>query len=503
MAKSETEGGKRGRKAAMKAAGSDTAGGVAVAEQSETVLPPPRAPGRKKTEAAPKTISFMERLSSIAAADWGTRAKVTVYRLTPITNNLMGSEKKYIKVYTQPPVTEERIKQDCGSGRYRLYLTFKAPAENEKELDSVEIDILDLNFPPRVPKGAWLDDPRNAEWAWAKEIYEKQNQPPQAQPVQQPSVYEAVNDALDLAERLNGEKGDPVKATLETIKGVKDLFPAPPPSNNNEAMLGMLSGFLKEQLATSRAETQELRAELRSMRDNKTNTGDNGITMVKTVVESLKDLVPSIKEIVPGLGEGKSRLGPWQELVVAVTPHAAQILSPFANVFAQVMAAKVMQQNNGAPQPQPGMVQQQPAALPGAPPNTMMPFLQMIAMPMMNYVRLMAPPANVPPEEIATDFASWVYDGFSADPRYEQAMLAARSMGVIGLLAAFRGTPLWMDKGPNGMLPSLAELETKLQVFFKAFLDWKPEDPDSEDEPGETDPVTPNVVDFDANYQEA
>lgn len=489
----------------MKAAAPDESGNVAVMDEPEPIPQAGRSFGRKKPD-VPKSVTFMQRVANIPAADWGTRAKITVYRLAPLMNALIGSEKRYIKIYTQPPVNEERIKQDCGSGRYRLYLNFKAPAENEKELDSVEIDILDLNFPPRVPKGSWIDDPRNAEWAWAKEAYDKQNQPaqPQAQP-QQPSVYEAVNDALDLAERLNGEKGDPVKATLETIKGVKDLFPAPPPSNQNEAMLGMLSTFMKEQLAASRAETQELRAELRSMRDTRTNNGgENGISVIKTVVDGLKDLVPSIKEIVPGLGD-RSKLGAWQELAVAVTPHVTQVVSPFANVFAQILMMKMQ----AAPQPTNGMAgvpnpvqPHNPAALPAAPQNgaapLMMPFLQMLAMPMLNYVRPMGPPHNVDPTELGNDFGSWVFDGFGSNPQYEQAMTAARSMGPIGIIAAFRSTPIWGDKGPQGILPSLAELEAKLPAFFTAFLGWNPEsaDRESDDEPEETDPAKPQVLTF-------
>jgi len=116
----------------------------------------------------PKTLTFFQRVASIDRADWGDRAKIKVYRLAPLINRLVGSEHKFVTIYGEP-ITEEKLKIDHGSGRYRLYLNFKAPqTKDEKELDMVELDILDPAFPPKIPAGEWLDDPRNKQWAWAK-----------------------------------------------------------------------------------------------------------------------------------------------------------------------------------------------------------------------------------------------------------------------------------------------------------------------------------------------
>lgn len=72
-------------------------------------------------------------------------------------------------------------------------------------------------------------------------------------------------------------------------------------------------------------------------------------------------------------------------------------------------------------------------------------------------------------------------------------------MGPIGIIAAFRSTPLWSDKGPQGNLPSLAELKPKLPAFFTAFLNWTP--PELDDETEEQDDTgEPSVV---STYSEA
>jgi hypothetical protein len=126
---------------------------------------PAEAPKRKKPstkpqkqekttgrqDPTPKTVSFFSRVQGISKEDWGTRAALTLYRLEPIIDRTRGSEKKLVTKYEEP-IDENRIKLDYGSGRYRLYLTFKMPGTKEgRELDSIEFDILDMAYPPKVP----------------------------------------------------------------------------------------------------------------------------------------------------------------------------------------------------------------------------------------------------------------------------------------------------------------------------------------------------------------
>lgn len=471
--------GKRLRKAKVKAA----------KQESGPVLKPGEInPGRK--DPLPKVLGFFDRLAATPLADWGTRAKVTIYRLYPVTDATVGSQKKYIKVYTQPPVNEERIKQDCGSGRYRLYLSFKAPAQNEKEVDSIEIDILDMNFPPKVPKGAWLDDPRNAEWAWAKEAYDKQNTPQQNTGHSSDNVLDTIDKVLDVAERFKPEAPTPKSATeeLQTLVAVAEKLR--PPETVPQFMQAQFTS-LQQQISAQQERADKLMDKLMDARTAKP-ADNNGLSVVKELITGFKDLLPVAKDVFPGLGEaGTARMAGWQEFATAVAPYARDILSPFAGVLAQMMLVRMQQpQQPQQHQPNPQPHHQPAAGLPAAPgsaPPTMMPFLQMIAMPMLNFARSMTPgPDSFEPAEAGENFAAWVSEGFSANPNYPQALLAAQAMGPAGIISAFRSIPIWNDKGPNGQLASLAELEQKLLPFMDAFLKYNPEQEADDEEQEES-----------------
>jgi len=174
--------------------------------------PPPEKP--KKT---PKNLTFFERLATITPKEWeGDRAKVKVYRLAPLINRLVSSDHKYITQY-DTPITEDILKRDHGSGRYRLYLNYKKPGQNEVEIDRVELDILDPKFPPNIPGNEWLDDPRNKSWAWARPAnapggpaYQQNGQQQQPAPAADPlaaletlmTIQDRMEDRLRPAEQI-------------------------------------------------------------------------------------------------------------------------------------------------------------------------------------------------------------------------------------------------------------------------------------------------------------
>jgi hypothetical protein len=144
-------------------------------------------------------MTFFERIQSVAAEDYlGGRAKIRVYRLAPLINRNSGSDTKFITMYAEP-VTEDKIKVDHGSGRYRLYLNWQGPGgAKSKEIDQVEIDILDPMFPPKIPSGEWMDDPRNKQWAWAKPYTApgSQTAPTSSSPL------ESLNTFMDIQDRI-------------------------------------------------------------------------------------------------------------------------------------------------------------------------------------------------------------------------------------------------------------------------------------------------------------
>jgi hypothetical protein len=327
-----------------------------------------------------------------------------------------------------------------------------------------------------------------------------------------------MGEILEFADRVRGGAGasNPVKDTLDTIRGVKELMGETKKSPTDDLATVVAAAkdlaTMAKPADTKGGSDDWIRAELSAQRErsdklmmllieSKSGKSTDSLGVVKEVVGGLKDLLPEVKQFFPAPAEdgGRgTRMNGWQEFAVGMAQslNLGSVLGPFAGLAASML----MNRFNGNavpghinPQPQPGHpAQPQPHTAAGIPGPTMMPFLQMVANPMMNYIRPLIQGDD--PTEAGEAFASWVYDGFGADPRYGEAMLTAKGMGATGILATFRATPLWGDKGPTGMMPSLAELEPKLPAFFTAFLNYDPnaEPADSDDE--EDDGQVPSLT---------
>lgn len=400
-----------------------------------------------------------------------------MYRLEPTIDRTRTGEPKYIQSYAEP-VNEDRILADHGSGKYKMILNFRKPgAERGDEIDTGYISVLNMKFPPKIAPGEWVDDPKNRKWSWAKQYFPTEQ--PQgngaADPMKAMETYNKIRKDIVAEVQPRQSETDPEDRMLTLAAVIEKMVPKQD-FNSIAALLkelrppeDKLSQYLLQQHT-------QLMTEFLKTKSEGQNT--NGIGMIREVVNGLRELLPTAKELIPGIGDAgghghRSRLNSWQELTVAIAPFASQILTPLSGMLAQVIMQRVAGGGTpGAPTHLP--------ALPATTPATMMPFLQMIGPPMMNYARLIAAPEHIDPAELGADFASWVHEGFSANPHYDNAIVAARGMGTIGIMAAFRGTPLWTDKGPQANLPSLAELEAKLPAFFEAFLNWHPAEPGDE-----------------------
>jgi hypothetical protein len=329
---------------------------AAVETAPETGTKQSRKPGASKkksngraSDPLPKTSTFFEKLERIAKADWGTRAKIKTYRLEPVIDRLRGSAYKYIMVYEEP-IDEERIKVDHGSGRYRLHLTFKAPQADEKELDSIEFDIMDERFPPKVNRGEWVDDPRNHKYAWIKKLWEEEDRNKAAQQNPTAGVKEMV-DTVRAVQELTGKpesQGTFASQMVETIKAVRELTPQPTPSTDNallNTVMQLMTTTMQQsqqtaqlQINAANEQVRELRAELRAMREQ---PAKNGFGSFKEILGEIKEFLPAIKEIVPGVSGviQKSRMGAWQEFFTEALPHLTPIATPFAQAIGQMMLA--------------------------------------------------------------------------------------------------------------------------------------------------------------------
>ncbi len=149
-------------------------------------------------------------LPAISPEEWQHR-QLYLYRLYPITDRRGAGQPVYLCKYSET-VDKDRIKRDYGSGIYKLELLLTLPNERGKKLAAAMFQIVDMDFPPKVPAGEWVDDPRNADWQWCRPRLG-----PQANGV---AAVESVADAILRAQAAN--KKDETPALLAALAPLLD-----------------------------------------------------------------------------------------------------------------------------------------------------------------------------------------------------------------------------------------------------------------------------------------
>jgi hypothetical protein len=419
---------------------------------------------------------FFEQLTLLRPEDWQKGFTSYGYRIEPVLDKRDGQHYVFKVNESYDP---DFVMRHWGSGKYLLLLN----NPQGRTIARKTLSIHNLDHPPRVDLNELVaSDPRNEKYF---KTWGRPKEPMAPSGIQSTSTVDGVavqefarlNDKLlDLvqgrqnAPTLEAAQATPVVALVRELKG---LFPQQPPADSLAVIDRVVS--IADKLRPPPPPTTPAANPL----------GD--IQGLVTLARDLKEIFQT--EAAVEKTTVRSRLESWQEFTVALAPHLSQFLGPVSTLFAQVLAQKML---NGAPPaatapspviPTPPQGQQPPDGQPASGPM-MMPFLQMIAPPMVNYAREMAPPDNNDAESVGEDFAAWVWEGFAANPLYNDAIAAARLMGPAGLIAAFRSTPFWNDRGPSNLAPNLADLEQKLFGFFTAFLNWapRPEDEDDEEE---------------------
>jgi hypothetical protein len=451
----------------------------------------PKTRTERAKDGIPKPISFFDRMAGIEKADWGTRAKLKVYRTEPFTDLVRITGQKYAMVYEEP-ITEERIKHDLGSGRYRLYLSFKGPADNEREIDSVEIEILDPKFPPNIPKGAWIDDPKNNKYEWAKPLLEAKwardaEAAQQSKPAQLNNVVETVKAVRELFPEAPPPTNG-VADVLNTIRAVKELSPAPQPASENGILNSIVQLVIAQntaaQQALESAKEREQKLFMQLLDLTKKPQENNGLATFKGILSELKDIVgaDTIKDLFTRGTEVVSRgRTTWLDVMAPAIPKLAEGIAPIASLLIQQQINKGMRMQ---PRPNAGMQPSMPAAtLPasngnGTPPqpNAAQPeqpppliqFLSIITFPMANHFREWIESGDE--EWSGAGFATWAYDGFGQHYQGADWHAEAKKLGPLMLVAMYKQSPFWS----NPQLP-FAQHEQKFHEFVQSFCEWSNE----------------------------
>ncbi len=137
--------------------------------------PEKRKPGRPRKVAAPDAEEsprkipredFWIDLANLSADDW-SRTICYLFRLSPTIDRRSGGRPTNLKKYAAP-FDRDDIMREHGSGAYRIdRLQLDEQTGHYTRVAQERFDILNLDFPPRVPPGDWKDEPENAVWKWA------------------------------------------------------------------------------------------------------------------------------------------------------------------------------------------------------------------------------------------------------------------------------------------------------------------------------------------------
>jgi hypothetical protein len=332
--------------------------------------PMPGTTGRRFREESTveEKQAFMEKTSGYSSEDW-ERTIIYVYQWAPsvdLTRN--GQDKKYRKIYTRH-MSEEDIKRDLGSGTYELKLNQIPPSgRGEKTIDRLVISIMDYDFPPNIPPGPWLDDPKNSDWLWAKPLLEakynrkplsdtsggsptwdqiirfvrEERRPDQQGPRAQDQLMASVITILPSLLQQSNSANDPTKV-IEALSRAKDMITAPPPPAQDNTLIT----FVMAQLTELQKQNAELIKVMLNQKAEAVKPADP-LQQVNTMAELIK--------LVSGIVQPSSPKEPWVEVVENLGPQVVTAAEKLATAFAVRSQMNPRPQPPRPPQPQPQQV---------------------------------------------------------------------------------------------------------------------------------------------------
>lgn len=211
-------------------------------------------PAQEAKPSPPRLPSFFQTMNKVQKADWGPRATIYLYRVEPVIDRTRSGDNKYIMTYAEP-VNEERIMADCGSGRYKLILNFRKPGADQGDtVDTTYMEILNMKYPPKIPIGEWVDDPRNRKWQWAKEA--SQGPPPPPAPTGVETLVDVMRVTGDLRREMREEMQEQQPAQAVTAVDPWSAAEKILNMRSENPMVAILQQQMKDAAAATEAERQ-------------------------------------------------------------------------------------------------------------------------------------------------------------------------------------------------------------------------------------------------------
>lgn len=347
------------------------------------------------------TTDFWEWLRSRTDAEW-QQLEFYLYRKAPVTDRLAGGNPvKYVTKYGQG-VDLETIKREHGSGIYKALvnqLAVTSGKESSKTIRQLTFEIEDTNYPPKVPPGEWVDDPRNKRWAWARpadpaapgaaaggglagaadlfrvalDVVTKLR--PDLPRDDKASVTTAIVEAMKAAQaqtfELVKDREKPAGWTPQEIVAMATLLipllrpPAPAAPESNAVV-----EVLRAQLASQEKQNQEMREEMRELRKELRGGGEGaGGGILKAVREArlVERILKGDQEPMDWKAMGMQMLGEQLPRITELLAARRGVsLPPAERTLPPAPHARANPPANAPPAGEPG------AALPAAPEDPQM-----------------------------------------------------------------------------------------------------------------------------------
>jgi hypothetical protein len=316
--------------------------------RTEPKTPPPGEEGGEDPD-------FFEWLKTLARADWDEQLFMYLYRTAPQIDLGKKGEWK-IERYARP-VTSQEIMESHGSGGYKILLDRWNPVTNHTTIVRQHyFTIVNMNYPPKVPFGQWLDKPENKSWLWAKPVLEKQlnGQPGQAITGDAAMFRAAVDAVKELRPEVSNEDQTTLtRMVIDTMKDAhKQMLEQANPSQTLElvnTIVTAVSGkgadasagimqLVTTQLSAMHADLAAERAFSRSLLEKLTQQ-PAAAAEKKSVRGELTEMLDVMKELGFSRG-GSSSKTDWGEVAVDVGKELLKSLTVLGTAIITKTPAK-------------------------------------------------------------------------------------------------------------------------------------------------------------------
>jgi len=260
-----------------------------------------------------KDEDFFDWLTQFTTDDWQFMMGY-LYRTAPTIDRRAAGRPSNIRKYSVP-FDQDTVMHDEGSGGYRLDLCRRDPSTGRStRIAQHYFQIMNLDYPPRVPAGDWIEQPENDVWKWAAPKIAAAAQMaaifPQGAPADPNKVFDTVLAGVERLRGAGNSGGDSVAAaaitalSAMTTKMMEQHGNKPTEDSASKVMLD----FLKDELRETRKEMRELRE------SRKTEEKPKGI------LDQLRDLMPVVGELKTffGLKGGGTAVTNWGDVVTEV-----------------------------------------------------------------------------------------------------------------------------------------------------------------------------------------